>query len=219
MSSSAGLEVTSPGRGRFITIEGVEGVGKSTNIEMMMDVIRETGIEVVVTREPGGTATGERIRAILLDRNEDRISAMTELLLMFAARAQHVEEVIEPALARGAWVISDRFTDSSYAYQGGGRGLGNEPVAILERQVLGDFRPDLVIVLDLDVRAGLERAAEVAVADRFESEERAFFERVRQVFIERAKQPGYCLVDASRSIEAVQADVRDALSFLLPSAQ
>ena len=126
--------------GRFITIEGTEGVGKSTNIALVREIVARYGHEVLMTREPGGTGTGERVREILLDKDEQQMTAMTELLLMFAARAQHVEEVIRPAVENGIWVISDRFTDSSYAYQGGGRELGSRPVELLESLVLGDFR-------------------------------------------------------------------------------
>jgi len=194
-------------KGKFITLEGVEGVGKSTNLEVISDFVKLGGYDVLITREPGGTTLGERIREILLDKNEKRMAPMAELLLMFAARAQHVEEVIKPALARGTWVVSDRFTDSSYAYQGGGRQLGSGAVADLERQVLGGFRPDLVIILDLDVQAGLERASKVSETDRFESEEREFFERVRASFVRRSGEPGYHLVDAARPLINVQADI------------
>ena len=193
--------------GKFITLEGVEGVGKSTNLELISGCVKSGGYDVLVTREPGGTTLGERVREILLDKDEHGMTPMAELLLMFAARAQHVEEVIKPALARGIWVVSDRFTDSSYAYQGGGRQLGSDAVAALERQVLGGFRPDLVIILDLDVQAGLERASNVSEADRFESEEREFFERVRAAFVSRSSEPGYHLVDAANSLTDVQADI------------
>ncbi len=194
-------------RGKFITIEGIEGVGKSTNLALIESLISDLGQGVLVTREPGGTMTGERIRSILLDKDEQNMTAMTELLLMFAARRQHVDQVIEPALAAGTWVISDRFTDSSYAYQGGGRELGMETVSALEDFVLGDFRPDLTIVLDLDVSTGLTRATSNASPDRFESEQREFFERVRKVFLDRASGDRYRVVDTSQSIEAVQSEI------------
>ena len=193
--------------GKFITLEGVEGVGKSTNVEVISELVSSGGYDVLVTREPGGTTLGERVREILLDKNEYRMTPMAELLLMFAARAQHVEEVIKPALALGTWVVSDRFTDSSYAYQGGGRQMGSSAVAALEHQVLGGFRPDLVIILDLDARAGLARASKVSAADRFESEERAFFERVRASFVRRSRGPGYHLVDAARPLIDVRAEI------------
>ena len=194
-------------RGKFITIEGIEGVGKSTNLSLTESLINDLGQGVLVTREPGGTMTGERIRSILLDKDEQNMTAMTELLLMFAARRQHVDQVIEPALAAGTWVISDRFTDSSYAYQGGGRQLGMKTVSALEDFVLGDFRPDLTIVLDLDVSTGLTRATSNASPDRFESEQREFFERVRKVFLDRASGDRYRVVDTSQSIEAVQSEI------------
>ena len=195
-------------RGRFITIEGVEGVGKSTNLTVLETLIKEQGFDVLVTREPGGTATGERVRAILLDKEEQKMTAMTELLLMFAARRQHVEQVIEPALASGVWVISDRFTDSSYAYQGGGRQLGNQTVAELEGYVLGDFSPDLTIVLDLDVSTSLARATSGSEADRFESEHQDFFERVRQVFLDRASGDRYRVIDTGQTIDQVRTEIR-----------
>ena len=194
-------------RGKFITIEGIEGVGKSTNLALIESLISDLGQGVLVTREPGGTMTGERIRSILLDKDEQNMTAMTELLLMFAARRQHVDQVIEPALAAGTWVISDRFTDSSYAYQGGGRELGMETVSALEDFVLGDFRPDLTIVLDLDVSTGLTRATSNTSPDRFESEQGEFFERVRKVFLDRASGDRYRVVDTSQSIEAVQSEI------------
>ena len=198
-------------RGRFITIEGVEGVGKSTNLTVLETLIKEQGFDVLVTREPGGTATGERVRAILLDKEEQKMTAMTELLLMFAARRQHVEQVIGPALASGVWVISDRFTDSSYAYQGGGRQLGSQTVAELEGDVLGDFSPDLTIVLDLDVSTSLARATSGSEADRFESEHQGFFERVRQVFLDRASGDRYRVIDTGQTIDQVRAEIRQVI--------
>ena len=197
--------------GRFITIEGLEGVGKSTNLILVETLIKEQGFDVLVTREPGGTVTGERIRAILLDKEEQKMTAMTELLLMFAARRQHVEQVIEPALASGVWVISDRFTDSSYAYQGGGRQLGSQIIAELEGYVLGDFSPDLTIVLDLDVSTSLARATSGSEADRFESEHQDFFERVRQVFLDRASGDRYRVIDTGQTIDQVRAEIRQVI--------
>ena len=202
--------------GNFITVEGVEGVGKSTNINLIAQLIRDSGHEVLLTREPGGTQLGERIRQILLDKAEHAMTPMTELMLMFAARAQHVERLIKPALADGQWVVCDRFTDSSYAYQGGGRGLGEEPVAMLETLALGDFRPDLTLILDLDVETGLSRATADSEADRFESEERAFFEQVRTAFRNRAATSDrYRLVDASGSLEEVQAQITSVMAEVL----
>ncbi len=198
-------------QGRFITIEGVEGVGKSTNIALVKSLLEARGYEVLLTREPGGTPTGERIREILLDKNEQAMTAMTELLLVFAARSQHVSQVIRPALAAGQWVISDRFTDSSYAYQGGGRELGIEIVAALEAQVLADFRPDLTIVLDVDIATGLERATREAEADRFESEQASFFQRVRETFLTLAEADRYRVIDAGQPIEQVQVDLTEVI--------
>ncbi len=198
-------------QGRFITIEGVEGVGKSTNIALVKSLLEARGYEVLLTREPGGTPTGERIREILLDKDEQAMTAMTELLLVFAARSQHVSQVIMPALAAGQWVISDRFTDSSYAYQGGGRELGIEIVAALEAQVLADFRPDLTIVLDVDIATGLERATREAEADRFESEQASFFQRVRETFLTLAEADRYRVIDAGQPIEQVQVDLTEVI--------
>ncbi len=194
-------------RGRFITVEGLEGTGKSTNLTLIETLIRKHGHNVLATREPGGTRTGEKVRAILLDKEEREMTAMTELLLMYAARRQHVEEVIEPALASGTWVISDRFTDSSYAYQGGGRQLGSKRVADLDSYVLGDFVPDLTIVLDLDISTGLARATKGGVADRFEREQQEFFERVRHVFLERGRGDRYRIIDTGRAIDQVQTEL------------
>ena len=200
-------------RGSFITVEGVEGAGKSTCIDQIADIIRDVGKhDVLLTREPGGTPLGESIRRILLDKNEHQMSPMTELLLLFAARSQHLDEVIIPALAAGKWVVCDRFTDSSYAYQGAGRELGQAPVAVLEKLVQKEFRPDLVFVLDLDVELGLTRATTHATADRFESEDMAFFERVRQGFTRQAvTDDRYRLIDASGSIEDVQKKIMDEM--------
>jgi len=198
-------------QGRFITIEGVEGVGKSTNIALVKSLLEARGYEVLLTREPGGTPTGERIREILLDKDEQAMTAMTELLLVFAARSQHVSQVIMPALAAGQWVISDRFTDASYAYQGRGRELGIEIVAALEAQVLADFRPDLTIVLDVDIATGLERATREAEADRFESEQASFFQRVRETFLTLAEADRYRVIDAGQPIEKVQVDLTEVI--------
>ena len=194
-------------RGRFITIEGVEGTGKSTNLALVETQIKKHGYQVLTTREPGGARTGEKVRAILLDKEEQEMTAMTELLLIFAARRQHVEEVIKPALASGMWVISDRFTDSSYAYQGGGRKLGIQSVADLEAYVLDNFSPDLTILLDLDISVGLARATKDSEPDRFEKEQREFFERVREVYLERATGDHYRIINTGRAIDEVQAEI------------
>jgi len=201
--------------GLFITLEGPEGAGKSTNREYLAARLREQGVDVVMTREPGGTPLAERIRELLLAPSEERMAVDTELLLMFAARAQHLAEVIRPALARGAVVLCDRFTDATYAYQGGGRGLSVERIAILESFVQGELRPDLTLVFDLPVEVGLARAAARGRLDRFEQEGQAFFEAVRQAYLQRAgQQPQrYRLLDAAQPLSAVQ----QAIDALVPS--
>ncbi|QXH37211.1 dTMP kinase [Pseudomonas muyukensis] len=198
--------------GLFITLEGPEGAGKSTNREYLAARLREQGIDVLMTREPGGTPLAERIRELLLAPSEETMAVDTELLLMFAARAQHLAQVIRPALARGAVVLCDRFTDATYAYQGGGRGLPVERIAILESFVQGELRPDLTLVFDLPVQVGLARAAARGRLDRFEQEGQAFFEAVRQAYLQRAgQQPQrYRLLDAAQPLAAVQRAI-DAL--------
>lgn len=202
-------------KGRFITIEGVEGVGKSTNISYIERFLEARDIEFVSTREPGGTVLAERIRDVLLDKAESSMDPMTELLLMFAARKQHTEELIKPALERGKWVICDRYTDSSYAYQGGGRGLDSKIISKIEKLTLGNFKPDLTIVLDLPVKKGLARAGNRGELDRFELESEKFFKRVRATFLARAKtHKRYHVINASRSLSAVQGKIGAALASL-----
>lgn len=202
-------------KGLFITLEGPEGAGKSTNRDYLAGRLQASGIEVVLTREPGGTALGEQVRELLLAPTAGPMAADTELLLMFAARAQHLDEVIRPALARGAVVLCDRFTDATYAYQGGGRGLALSRIETLERFVQGELRPDLVLLFDLPVAVGLSRAAARGRLDRFELEGTAFFEAVRCAYLDRAqKDPHrYRILDAARPLE----DVQRALDALLPS--
>ena len=201
--------------GLFITLEGPEGAGKSTNLNYLAARLREQGLEVVLTREPGGTELAEKIRELLLAPSDELMAADTELLLVFAARAQHLAQVIRPALARGAVVLCDRFTDATYAYQGGGRGLSVARIAELEQFVQGDLRPDLTLVFDLPVEVGLARAAARGRLDRFEQEGQAFFEAVRQAYLQRAQaEPQrYNLLDAAQSLEAVQR----AIDTLLPA--
>ncbi|MDG1303486.1 MAG: dTMP kinase [Pseudomonadales bacterium] len=202
-------------KGRFITIEGVEGVGKSTNISYIERFLEARDIKFVSTREPGGTALAERIRDVLLDKAESSMDPVTELLLMFAARKQHTEELIKPALERGEWVICDRYTDSSYAYQGGGRGLDSKIISKVEKLTLGSFKPDLTIVLDLPVKKGLARAGNRGELDRFELESEKFFKRVRATFLARAKtHKRYHVINASRSLSAVQGKIGAALTSL-----
>ena len=200
--------------GLFITLEGPEGAGKSTNREYLAARLRAEGIDVVLTREPGGTPLAERIRDLLLAPSDESMHADTELLLVFAARAQHLAQVIRPALERGAIVLCDRFTDATYAYQGGGRGLSHERIAALEAFVQGPLRPDLTLVFDLPVEVGLARATARGRLDRFEQEGRTFFDAVRSTYLNRAKaEPGrYRLVDAAQSLP----DVQRSLDALLP---
>lgn len=206
-------------RGKFITVEGGEGVGKSTNIALIADLLTRAGHPPVRTREPGGTALAEKIRQLLLAHGDESMSAWTELLLIFAARAQHLAQVIEPALVTGQWVLCDRFTDATYAYQGGGRGLNREHIAALEQLVQGALRPDLTVLLDAPVEVGRERAQGRAELDRFEVEQMAFFERVRQTYRTRAEaEPQrFLMVDAAQGLDAVQGDLTAALQIWLES--
>ncbi len=202
------------GRGLFITIEGGEGVGKSTNIEVVRSFLKENDVEYLLTREPGGTLIAEKIRQLLLDKQEEEFDSTAELLLVFAARAQHLRKLIEPTLASGKWVLCDRFTDATYAYQGAGRKLDNSLIASLENIVQGDLRPDLTIILDLDPETGLERARSRGELDRIESEQLSFFHAVRECYLsiaDRDKQR--CLViDASLDEDAVAEQIRKALA-------
>jgi len=204
-------------RGRFITLEGSEGSGKSTNLAFIHHYLQQSGIDVVLTREPGGTPLGEAIRELLLDHRNNEMASDTELLLMFAARAQHLHELILPALEAGRWVLCDRFTDATYAYQGAGRGIAEERIALLEEWVQGELRPDLTLFLDLPVAQGLARAGERSAPDRFEREQLDFFERVRQGYLEQAARAPqrYRIVDASQPLEAVQSSLRDLLDTYL----
>ncbi|MFE1815094.1 dTMP kinase [Metapseudomonas otitidis] len=200
--------------GLFITLEGPEGAGKSTNRDFIASRLRERGVEVLLTREPGGTPLAERIRELLLAPGDESMAVDTELLLMFAARAQHLDRVIRPALEAGQVVLCDRFTDATYAYQGGGRGVSMARIAELERFVQGSLRPDLTLVFDLPVEVGLQRAAARGRLDRFEQENRSFFDAVRQTYLERAAQAPerYRVIDAAKPL----ADVQRYLDALLP---
>ena len=193
--------------GKFITLEGGEGVGKSTNLRFITEWLERQGIDYVQTREPGGTPLAEQLRTLLLEKRDESVDPTAELLMVFAARAQHLNQVIRPALASGKWVICDRFTDATYAYQGGGRGLDRVMISELEQLVQGDLRPDRVLLLDLDPEIGLQRAAATGEADRFESEQAAFFRKVRAAYRERAEAAPdrYAVLDASRPLEDVQA--------------
>ncbi len=208
-------------KGLFITLEGGEGAGKSTQMafvqQRLQDCLQAVGRRLQVTREPGGTELGERIRELLLDHRQAVMDSDTELLLMFAARAQHLAQLIRPALAAGDWVLCDRFTDATYAYQGGGRGIAMSRIAVLENWVQGELRPDLTLLLDLPVEVGMARAGDRGELDRFEREQRAFFERVRQTYRARAAaEPGrYHIIDAAQGIEQVQTQIDIALTPLL----
>ena len=207
-------------KGKFITFEGLDGCGKTTQLERLAAVLRARGIEVVTTREPGGTAIGERIRSVLLDSRTEGLAPLAELCLMFASRAQHIAEVIKPALAQGRWVLCDRFTDSSEAYQGGGRELGSETVLAMHRLACGNFQPDLTVLMDNEVSASVGRArrrnlaareAASAVPDenRFEQENRMFFTRVHEAFlrIARREPARVVVIDARRTPDVVHADI------------
>jgi len=200
-------------QGLFITVEGTEGVGKSTNMAFIEQWLKDAGKDLVITREPGGTELGEKLRSVLLDAKEQSMCDDTELLLMFAARAQHLQEVILPALNAGKWVLCDRFTDSTYAYQGGGRGIDEARIAQLEQWVQGDRRPDMTLILDLPIDVGLERAGKRSTPDRFELEKYDFFNKVRDVFLARAalSPERYTVIDASPTLSEVQQSIQNVL--------
>jgi dTMP kinase len=208
-------------KGMFITLEGGEGAGKSTQMAYVEQCLKQTGKKVHVTREPGGTELAETIRDLLLDHRQTAMNADTELLLMFAARAQHLAELIRPALEAGEWVLCDRFTDATYAYQGGGRGIDMDRIAVLEDWVQGSLRPDLTLLLDLPVEIGLSRAGKRGDLDRFEREQQEFFERVRNTYRQLVTQhpERYRVIDASRDIPEVQAQIDQALAPLLVATE
>ncbi len=201
-------------RGVFITVEGGEGVGKSTNIAFLEEQLKGYGLELLVTREPGGTELGEEVRHLLLTAGSEPLGPMAELLLIFAARAQHICSRIEPALAAGRWVLCDRFTDATFAYQCGGRGLDRKVVSALEALVQGSLRPDYTLLLDAPAGTGMARVRARGELDRFEMEELAFFERVRATYLEMAGSNGgrYRLIDASQPLERVQQQLRKVCS-------
>ncbi|SOD41639.1 dTMP kinase [Nitrosovibrio sp. Nv4] len=204
--------MTVPGttRGKFITLEGIDGAGKSTHLSWLKGILRDRGKTVVVTREPGGTPLGEMLRELLLDQSQ-AMHAETEALLMFAARREHLDKVILPALDRGDWVISDRFTDASFAYQGGGRGLTTQKLDKLELWVQGEFQPDLTLYFDVTVEVGRKRINAIKAADRFEKEQDDFFQKVRDAYLERAhKFPQRIrVIDANRSLDEVKKSVEN----------
>jgi dTMP kinase len=205
----------------FITFEGIEGVGKTTQLQFAADLLEKAGIPYLKTREPGGTPLGEEIRAILLAHRAEPVVPITELLLMFAARVQHLETVIKPALKKGLWVLCDRFTDASYAYQGGGRSISLETIATLERISLENFKPDHVFLLDAPVAIGFARVQKRGIAqDRFESEKSAFFERIRKGYLARAAidLKRYSIIDATQALAEVQSQIEKQFKVLFRSA-
>ncbi|MGB1310098.1 MAG: dTMP kinase [Leucothrix sp.] len=204
-------------RGLFLTFEGIEGAGKTSNLQHAKALIEASGQSVVVTREPGGTEVGEKIREVLLDPNLPAMHSDTELLLMFASRVEHYQHKILPALLSGSWVLCDRFTDASFAYQGGGREIDVMRIAELETWTLGEFRADTTFLFDLPVSLGLSRAKARGAADRIEQEETDFFERIRQCYLQRAAhEPNrFTVIDAGQSFEAVQEQVGKAVNALI----
>ena len=205
--------------GLFITVEGVEGAGKSTQLSLILKKLESAGIEIISTREPGGTPFAESVRELLLANRDEKVDQITEMLLMFAARSQHLSQLIKPAIAEGKWVVCDRFTDATYAYQGGGRNLGFELVSQLEQLVQGDFRPDNTFYLDLPVEQGMKRVVARGEKDRFEREELDFFEKVRSAYLRlvESNPTRYVVIDASQSLESVQKDLSLALDRLISS--
>ena len=208
---------TDSASGCFITLEGGEGAGKSTSMDFIRHHLEAAGKKVCMTREPGGTPLGEAVRDLLLDTRFEGMAADTELLLMFAARAEHLQQVIHPALARGEWVLCDRFTDATYAYQGGGRGIPRARIGMLEEWVQQGFQPHLTLLFDLPVELGLARAGERGEPDRFEREQRTFFDKVRQAYLQRAEaEPQrFRVIDAAQDYQAVQAQLARELDALM----
>jgi len=200
--------------GRFITIEGTEGVGKTTNIEYIKQWLDARNVSFTNTREPGGTPLAEEIRELLLSNRDETVSSTAELLMMFAGRAQHLDQLIKPQLEKGNWVLCDRFTDATYAYQGAGREMGYDLIASLESMVQGTLRPDLTLILDIPVEVGLKRAGKRSKPDRFELEKTDFFNRVRQSYLSMAEQSPerYKVIDASKSLPEVQQQISDTLN-------
>lgn len=198
----------------MITLEGVEGAGKSTQLAILVEYLQQRDIPVIATREPGGTPLGEKIRSVLLSSDDTKISVETELLLMFAARQQHMQDIVRPALDQGSWIVCDRFIDASYAYQSGGRGLDSQRIQQLEDWVLTAFKPDLTLLFDISVVAGFERIAERG-KDRIEQEDISFFERVRATYLHRAEldQSRIKIINASLPVDSVAKHVQ---SYLVP---
>ena len=204
-------------QGCFITLEGTEGVGKSTNLAFIESMLAEAGVRFALTREPGGTPLAEELREMLLSPREETVADDAELLMVFAARAQHLQTVIKPALNDGQWVLCDRFTDATFAYQGGGRGLDQSLILDLEQRVQKGLQPDLTLLLDVPVEIGLARAAKRGALDRFEQEQVSFFERVRAAYLQRAADDPqrFAVIDASVSLADVQAQIRKVMTAFL----
>jgi dTMP kinase len=204
-------------QGKFITVEGIEGVGKSTNIDFLSSLIEAKGLSVVRTREPGGTPIAERIRALLLEHGEETMTDIAELLLFFAARSLHIHNAIKPALQAGQWVVCDRFTDASRAYQGSGRGFNQETINTLADWVQEDLQPDLTILLDAPAEVGMDRAGRRGAADRLEIEKTEFYARVREGYLSLAESEPerFAIIDASVSLDDVQAAISEKLTGLL----
>ena len=203
--------------GKFITLEGGEGVGKSSNATLLKEFLQSRGITVTFTREPGGTVLAEKIRQLLLEKHQEAITDQTELLMMFAARAQHIQHVIHPALQQGHWVLSDRFTDATYAYQGGGRNMDIKTIATLENMIQGTFRPDLTLLLDAPVEIGMKRARKRGALDRFESEHFEFFQNVRRAYLVQAElyPERIKIINAAQVLSDVQKDIIEVVNPLL----
>lgn len=206
-----------PGKALFITVEGIEGAGKSSNIAYLQELLEKRGYDLLMTREPGGTELGEQLRELLLGHKHDGMSYKTELLMMFAARAEHLHAKILPALAEGKTVICDRFTDATYAYQGGGRLIDMESIRVLEDFVQEDVRPDLTLLLDVPVETGMARANQRSAPDRFEKERHDFFERVRNAYLEIAQynKQRVKVIDASKPLEQVQRQLSEVMTDIL----
>jgi dTMP kinase len=204
-------------RGRFITLEGGEGAGKSTNLDYIQRRLEAADVLVQVTREPGGTPLGETMREVLLNPEHAAMSSDAELLLMFAARAQHLHQVILPALEKGSWVLCDRFTDATYAYQGGGRGIAAGRIRVLEDWLQQGFQPDMTLLLDLPIELGMKRAGKRGALDRFEQEQKVFFEQVREAYLDRARQDPerFRIIDAGQELAAVQQQLDQVIDELI----
>jgi len=200
-------------RGKFITLEGMDGAGKSTHIPDIIKLLELKGVEVISTREPGGTLLGEQLRTLLLN---EAMHPETETLLMFAARREHISQIIEPALARGAWVLSDRFTDATYAYQSGGRDVLANKVIELEAWVQGDLQPDLTLLFDVPVEVSVARLASARAPDKFERESAEFFTKIRNAYLDRAnKNPNrFCMINSNQALDDVKVEVKNVISTL-----